>query len=695
MGIKPVYQPAICGICPYGCAVLAASSNGKILDVVADKNTAYGHLCPRGKAAPQIVHSNRRLTTPLIRNGPRGTAAFRQANWDEAISFIVDKLLDCKGKYGPHSLASYFGGGSLEDSLSDLGKKYFGYIGSANDLTCGSICNVSSKILAPLTTLGITSRNIRPDFINSDVIFVWGANPYTNSGKGCWDDLIKAQARGAKLIVIDPRGSETAQIADLWVPVLPGTDGALLLAMLKNLLEDDCYDKEFVKEYTLGFPELKDYLAARETGELLNICGIDVNQFHELMRHFRSSRAVSVTFYTGLEYHPSGVQCVRALYILWALGGKLDVSGGLLLAGGPFDTVAEYSFSADALPVGAAEYPLFAALTGKGQFIELPKAVIYQKPYAVKSLLLLGASPMLSYPAPELWKEVYKALAILVVIDRFMPEDGRFADVVLPSTTYYENCAYYYYTDDIRLRQRVIPPVGEARNDVYILQSIAEGLGFGDVLPKNDDELLQYAFANHPEQLKILKESTYGFTKEQGEPQLKKYASGKLRRDGQPGFPTASGKLEIASPLLKKYGYDPLPAYVHPYKEKSQEYPYYLATGARSLYRYNSFGPNIAELGIHDKQATLDISPQDAAKLNLEDGEMVKVTTASGELSLPVRFYPMRTGTVHIPVGGGSSFHSSGWKNSNANTLCDINARDEISGYVVCKSLQCNIEKIK
>jgi anaerobic selenocysteine-containing dehydrogenase len=689
------YKPAICGICAYGCAVLVATKDGKIVDVKADSKAKYGHLCPRGKCATQIVHSDKRIKTPLIRIGPKGEAAFRQATWDEAIEFVTGKLLECKEKYGARSLASYLGGSSLEDSIREFGDKFFQHIRSPNDMSSGSICFVSSRIMAPVTTLGMVGRRIVADIDNSDVIFVWGTNPFTDSGKGRLGEIKQAQSRGAKVVVIDPRRCEISGMADLWISVLPGTDGALFLAMLKSLIDSGDYDQEFATEYAQGFPELKNYLSTMNTTELLELCGVSPEDFEKLMALFNSTQAASVVFYTGLEYQPSAVQCVRALYTLWALGGKLDVAGGLLLEGAPFETVKEHCFTGGDLPVGAAEYPLFAALTGKGQFIEFPKAVLENKPYAVKALLLVAGSPILSYPDPALWVRVFEALELLVVVDRYMSEECRYADVVLPATTYFENCSHELHKDgSIRLRQPVIPPVGEARNDVYILQSIAAGLGFGQALPENDEELIDRAFAHDTAKVQVLRSETYGIPGPPRSSHFKKYASGKLRKDGKPGFPTVSGKFEIASLLLQKYGYDPLPVYIHPYTEEDSDYPYYLTTGARSLYRYDSFGPNIADIDAQDKQATLDISPEDAAELGLKEGDKARIKTKSGELVLPVRFYAMHPRTVHVPVGGGSIFHSPGWRYSNANVLCDINAMDRVSGFAVCKAVPCQIEKI-
>lgn len=689
-------EKGVCGICPYNCDVLITLEDGRISSVLPDLEGPNGNLCPMGKAADQIVYSEQRVLHPLIRNGRKGTASFREGTWEEALGMIADSFGQIIDRYGPKGMASYMGGGSLEDSLRDIYPAYFNKIGSPNDMSSGSICFVASRILAPVMTSGLYGRAISADIDHSEVIFVWGINPKTNSGTGKYKQLLKAKKRGARIITVDPRGNEMADMADLWVPVKPGADGALALAMLKLLIENNQYDKQFVSEYTFGFADLKDYLEAADLGYLTECCGVDIELIKEITRIFCSTEKVSVIFYTGLEYQPSGVQNTRALYCLWALGGKLDVRGGLYIDKYPGEVVKEYIFDPENIPVGAKEYPLFSAVTGRGQFVEFPKAVLDDDPYPVRGLLLLGASPIVSYPHQELWQSVYEHLDCLVVIDRFMTEEAKWADVILPAATYYEYTSYCYYTDGIRLREKIIEPVSEARNDIFILQAIADKMGFGHYFPKNDEELLKTAFQNN-DTLKVMKESPYGIKTEKKEERYRKYETGHLRKDGQKGFPTPTGKFEIRSTLLEKYGYDGLPVYKDPFDLVSEKniFPFVLTTGARSPFRYNSFGPNIKNLALKDRAAALEISFEDAKSLGLSDNEMVKVETPFAQMILPVRFCNIKAGVVHVPSGGGSSFQSAGWSKINPNEICGYGYRDNVSGFIVCKAVPCRISKQK
>ncbi|TJX14968.1 hypothetical protein E9840_04500 [Tissierella creatinini] len=692
-----IQKKGICGICPYNCHVLITLDNEKIIDVLPDKDSAHGHLCPRGKATPHIVYSDRRVKQPMIRTGEKGTFSFREATWEEAIDLIGEKFNKIISQYGSKALASYMGGGSLEDSLNDFYMDYFGHIGSPNDMSSGSICYVASRVLAPLTTTGLYGRAFTPDIDNSDLVFAWGTNPKTDSGIGQFAKVLNAKKRGAKIITVDPRKNETAEISDIWVPIKPGTDGALVLAMLKLLIKSNRYDKEFVQEYTYGFEDLIVYLDSLTLEELSKSCGIEIELIEEITDTFCSTQKASVTFYTGLEYQPSAVQNTRALYCLWALGGKLDVEGGLHIDRYPAEQAREYEFDIETIPVGAKEYPIFSALSGRGQFVEFPKAVLEDDPYPVRGLLTLGGSPIISYPNKGMWEAVYEKLDFFVVIERFMNEESKWADVILPATTYYENTSYCYYPDSIRLREKIIEPVGGAKNDIFILQLIADKLDFGHLFPRNDEELLEMAFKDDKDTLKGIRENPYGIKRKEPDNRYRKFETGHLRKDGKKGFPTPTGKFEINSTILEKYGYIGLPVYRDPYKleDKEGKYEFSLTTGARSVYRYNSFGPNIAELTVREKEVNVEISKLDADRFNIEEGEKLRLETPFGYMILPTKISSIKERVLHIPNGGGNFFQEEGWNNSNPNEICGYDFRDNISGYIACKAIPCNISKIK
>ena len=540
----------------------------------------------------------------------------------------------------------------------------------------------------------MTEAVLVKDIGHSEIIFCWGKNPKTDSGPlSAYRAILEAKERGAKLVVIDPCRAGMGEMADMWVPIIPGSDGALAMAMTKLILERHLYDEGFVKNYTRGFEAYEAYLKTLSVDRLSKCCGIPVRMIEELTRLFLSTEKISLVSYTGLEYQLSGVQNNRAIQILWAITGKVDVEGGIYINGTGIPT-RKPATKQEIMPLGAEQYPVFYGLTGCGQFMEFPNAVLHDVPYPVRGLLIRAASPAISYPEQKLWRQVYKKLDFMVVLDRFMTEDAKYADVVLPATTLWENDSFCEYPGGIRLREQIIEPVGEAKAELFIYQQLAEYMGRPDAFPKNKEELYGQAFKGRESLLERLKEHPEGIVFE-NKRIYRKYETGGLRSDGRKGFPTPSGKFEISSTVLEDMGYTGYPVY----KDISEEpglkagFEFVMTCGNRSPVRYSSFGPNIEALAALDPYPTADIDPLDAARLEIEDGCEVDVETAFGTKRFRARITPMHPGTIHVFSGGGSSYHSEAWREGNINDVNSMEIRDDISGFPAFKAIPCRIRR--
>lgn len=402
-------------------------------------------------------------------------------------------------------------------------------------MNSGSICFVPSRVMGPQLSLGLYGYQISPDIKNSKVIYVWGSNPETDSGKSSYGELMNLQRNGTIIVSIDPRSNKVTELADYWLRVKPGTNGALLMALTKRLIENSEYDLEFVEKFTFGMSPYRKHLQKIETESLLTECGVKPKDFERLYALFSTSAAQSFLPYTGMEYHPSSVDTIRMLYILWAISGKLDVPGGMLISEGK-KSLYRPKHKEQPLPIGAEKYPVFYYYTEKGQFGEFPKAAIEGIPYPSKGLLIYAASPLLSYPNRKLMERAYAQQDIMVVIERSWSDECLWADVILPATTYYENFSYCYYKNRVRLREKIIEPVGESKNDLYILHALAEKLGFGGKFPSSDEELLNKTFSK--EKIEQLYANEYGIIQKSPVRTYKKYETGMLREDGKQGFPT-------------------------------------------------------------------------------------------------------------------------------------------------------------
>ncbi|HEX2967279.1 MAG TPA: molybdopterin-dependent oxidoreductase [Syntrophorhabdaceae bacterium] len=695
-------KPAICGVCPGGCGIVATVKNGKLIKVEPDKDVPYGNLCIRGRAAPEIVYSPDRLTTPLIRTGKKGNGEFRAATWDEAIDLVAERMKEIRDTYGAHAFVYHSGRGAFEESLHDFSEGFLYPYGSPNMASVGSLCFVSYGILAPVPTFGIGGSRLIPDIENSKMIVVWGANPITDSPPTIFERIVAAQKRGVKIIAIDHMKSDIARRADQWVAVRSGTDGALALGMIRVIINEGLYDTEFVEKWTVGFEDLKTYVQSFIPEEVERITGVSGEIVVNLAREIAVTKHASLRMYTGLEYTNSGVQNIRAVYLLWALAGHLDVPGGLLIAppAQPFKSSVKVRLPEGVQAIGSVEYPLFHELIGNAQFMEFPRAVLEGKPYPVKGLLNNGASTLTSYPQPELWEKAYEKLDFMAIIDLFMTGEARYADVILPAATYFEISSYQSYPDYVRLRQPVIRPVGEARNSLLILAGIADRLGYGDKYPQTEDEIIREAFNARPELLAAMASDQGGVRLDQPEHKYRKYELGLLRRDGRAGFNTPSGKVEITSGILAKHGYDALPIYRDPVEgplhdpELHCAYPLVLNTGARIMNTFRSQHQNIPSLvKLQDKPRVL-MNALDARRREIEHGDMVIVRTKRGEAYFWADVSDKAVaGSVEVNVGGGKPIQVEGWRDGNANVLTDFNNRDPISGFPVFKALLCEIEK--
>lgn len=705
---KKVVRSSVCGVCPGGCAIETTVEDGRLTEVRPLSEVPFGCLCVRGKHAAEIVYSPDRLTTPLIRTGEKGTGQFRKASWDEALSLVVEKMCDIRDKYGARAMASHSGRGGFELSMEELGgtpgaksSKLLVPFGSPNVCGVGSICFVAFGQLAPLTTVGVPARLMVPDWDNTRNLVIWGTNPATDSPPFVYHKILRAKAQGMKVIVIDQMKSDMAAQADEWIPVRSGTDGALALGIARVMINEGLYDKEFTAKWTTGFEEFAAYVEPFTPEKVERITGVPAETTIKLARVI-ATEPTGLRLYTGLEYSNCGVQSIRAVYVLWAIAGQIDAPGGLVIDRKQ-EGWAEVPLlePLNELPIGATEYPLFYKYTGCGHFLAFPRAVLEEKPYPIKGLINNGSSILTSYPQPALYEAAFRKLEFMAVIDRFLTRDALFADVVLPATTYFENTSYQTYPGYVRLRQPVIAPVGEARNDLFIMAEIAKRLGFGHLYPQNEEELLNMAFARNPGLLARLKETPDGVALPKAERQYRKYELGLLRKDGKQGFDTPSGKIELASSILSEHGYDALPVYVEPTEgplgspDVFIDYPLILNTGARIHSTFRSQHLNIPGLLKLQQKPQVLIHPKDATTRGIVDGDMVAVRTPRGKVSLYAcvteRVVP---GSVEANMGGGTPIQALEWKQANTNIISDFYNRDPISGFPTFKTQLCQVEKV-
>ena len=708
---------ALCGICAAGCWVIVTyDSDGKIRSVRADETSSLGAICKVGENSRDIVYSKDRLLYPMRRKGPKGTYDFERITWDQAYETIVDKLHAIKAESGPEATAIYTGSGSFELAFCDLyqpegvtvssAASVLFPFGSPNTLGVGALCYVSFAMIAPHVTMGGMFIDMFSDIENAKLIVIWGENPAAHCPPHDFIKIEEAHKRGAQIVVIDPRKTVMAKYSNAeWIPIRPGTDGALALGLCNVLIEEELYDEDFVNNWTVGFEDFDRYVQHFRPEVVEGITGVPAETVRSLARKIATTNGVAPVMYSGLEYSDGAVQAIRATMVLWALAGHLDVPGGRCFS------MAQNKFPINReglIPnpnvrkaAGYNNFPLYTKYRGELHANILPEAVLRKKPYPIRLLISLGASIVTSWPQSHIWRNTLEALEFFVCIDRQLTTDAAYADIVLPATTYYELESYMVYGSIFRIRERVIEPVGEARNDFFILSELARRLGYGHLYPQTEEEILS----------RVLRGS--GFTPEDVRAaggivqiptvmmQYKKWEKGLLRSDGHPGFETPSGKFEIASSTLEEHGYDALPIYVEPGEgplsqpELAKQFPLVFNSGARSNVDLHTLHHSIPSLLGEKPVPTVMMNTLDAQERGIENGDFVYIETKRGRVGM----YAFVTddivrGAIEASGMGGGALGPKAWRDACINDLTDLQRFDPVSGFPVYKALLCEVVRV-
>ena len=708
---------ALCGICPAGCGVVVLyDDRGRIANVRPDESAELGVICKLGEHSAEIVYSKDRVLYPLRRNGEKGTYDFERISWDDAYDIIVTKLSEIKAKYGPEATSIYTGSGSFELSMCDVyqpegvavssASSVLFPFGSPNTLGVGALCYVAFAMIAPHVTMGGMQINMFSDFENSDLIVVWGTNPATDCPPINLKKIMEAHKRGAKIVVIDPRRTMTVALTDAeWIPIRPGTDGALALGMCNVLIEEGLYGESFVRDWTRGFEEFARYVLDHFRPEVVEqITGVPAGAIVALARRIATAKGAAPAMYSGLEYNGNGVQAIRAIFVLWALAGQLDVPGGRCFTMRqnhfPLNRSGHIANPDMRKALGRDKFPIYSEYRGESHAIVLPDSVLKGKPYKIRSLIILGGSIITSWPQPAIWRKTLNALDFLVCIDRHLTADAAYADIVLPATTMYEIESYMTYGSIFRIRERVIEPIGEARNDFFILAELADRLGYGHLYPQNEEELLRHVLKGSGFTLENVHKAGGTVQSQTVKMQYRKWEKGLLRPDGKPGFDTPSGKFEIASTILEEHGYDPLPVYTEPQEsplsqpELAKKFPLVFNSGARVTTDFHAQHHGIESLLKERPEPTVTINVSDARARGIKNGDLVHIKTSRGQITLrAIVTDGIVKGAVEANMGGGCHVGPKAWQEGNINELTDLQQYDPISGFPVYKALLCDVHK--
>jgi anaerobic selenocysteine-containing dehydrogenase len=469
--------------------------------------------------------------------------------------------------------------------------------------------------------------------------------------------------------------------------VRPGTDGALAWALIHLLVTNGWYDRRFVEEHTLGFPAVSEYclrftpdFAESETG----VPAETVRRIASLMA--KAAPAVVNYVGNGLEHHENGVNNIRAVAYLDGLLASVDAKGGNRLAEGLEAnrlTLYEELPLRELQPIGADRFPVLYGMRRECHTMTAMETILSAKPYPLKAMLLTAANPSMTNPNTDKVRRALGALELLVVRDLFLTETAQLAHYVLPAASFLERSELHVHAMfQLVTLSRKLLSYPEVQDEYQFWRDLAHRLGAGSYFPWADEsELTRW----------ILEPTGISVKTLQGHPEGYEYAPIRYQKWMARPLDTPSGKVEFTSQYLRDLGFSELAEYKPPAYSSSPDpsYPFVLITGARKLLFYHSRFQNIERFASAARNPEMEMHPDDATRLGISDGDIVRVSSRIGTIEIPV--------TVKAPneILPGTLQVTHGYRQANVNLLTPDDVCDPISGFPLMKAVQVRVEKIQ
>jgi len=622
-----------CGVCSANCGMVAHIEDGRAIKLTGnpDDQIAQGKLCVKGYAALKNLYDPDRLKHPMKRTnpkkGPGEDPGWVKISWDEAFKLTGQKFKEAKEKHGPESIAIF---SRPHDWIHRLAKA----IGTPNLIRHHNTCYSTHQAIWRACA-GQGNRPWMHDLANAKYILSFGWDLPGKAKNMAAQGYVKAMSNGAKAVVIDPRLSITASMADEWIPIKPGTDLAFMLAMINIIVTEELYDKEFVGKYTQGLDQLKgaveDYTPAWAEG----ITEVSAGTITRIAREFASVKPASIPSHKrdagGPNYTNSWRACF-AMFILNALVGSIDREGGVIFERTPSMVSFDSLFPAPEFPAmskeridGFEKHGIMGPI-GRGDFSTITDAILTEKPYPLKAALFRKHN-VLAFPDAVKFAEALQKLDFIAVLDIFPTEIVQMADVVLPEPYFLEtagmgNRIYHAFYPQIALRQPIIDPLYDTKGFGAIIEGIAKAMGLEKYFEGVSGGKLRQ------EQLKALGTSWED---------LNKSPNG-MWADKKPfkpteKFKTKSEKLEIYSTALEEAGYDPLP-YWQPRRETtSDNYPFNYIITRPPMHRMTESQNNALALQTYPVNTAI-MNTGAAHNLGIRHGDEVFVESRAGRIKL-------------------------------------------------------------
>ncbi len=660
--------------CPDTCSWVVTVRDGKTVKLVGNREhpVTRGALCVKVGKYLEYTASPERILYPLIRVGLKGEGRFRRATWEEALETIATRLKRDIDLHGPEAVWPYFGVGSfgILQGLHGCGRRFWNRLGASQHII--TICSIAGNFASGYTVgdnrMGMDLESI----VHSRLILLWGTNTLSTN-QHLRPRLDEARRNGARIIVIDPVRTRTAEYADEHIPIRPGTDAALALGLMNIVLEMGAEDRDFIDRHTIGFDKFLPRIAEFTPARVAEITGLSEARIRALGEAVATTRPTAIKTAMGIQRHAGGGMAVRALMCLSGITGDWRHAGG----GTAYDLRGFFQGNWKALWRDDLRKvpPRTLSMTRLGQELN------------VTTLFIWASNPVASAPNTNRIREgLMRDDLFTVVADPFMTDTAMYADVILPPTmqTEHEDIHITYGHTLVSWNAKAVEPPGECLPMTEVFRRLARLMGYAEsCLYESEEEMArQLLKSDHPSMASVTLERLKqdGFVRPDYPTPHVPFAD---------GFPTPSGKLEFYSERMLNEGLDPLPGYTPPLEtlqkdtELAKAYPLALITPAAHHFVNSMFG-NWKPSSSREGEQIVVLHPDDAATRGLATGDNTEIFNSRGSFVArltvsdavppgvcmsPKGHWPGRSlGSSHINAtvderdadfGGGAVFHDN------------------------------------
>ncbi len=673
-----------------GCALIVGVKNNTIVKIKGDPEGFLnkGYVCYKGIASHARLNHPQRLKHPLKRAGDRGEGRWKQISWDEAIQEICENINKVKDACGAKSVA--FCQGMPKGLELFVMNRLANTFGSPNVVGAQDVCHAPREITARYTCGFYPVADFHHP---SKAIILWGSNITSTNEEGVICSLLLKQLKnGAELIVIDPRKTLLTQKARYWLQIRPGTDAALALAFLNVIIEEGIYDKDFVRNWTFGFDDLAGHVRPFTPEKVSEITWIPASIIREAARFYARSHPAALQWGNAIEQTTQNFDTARALVCLMALSGNLDVPGGNVMADEPQTAPFGKFVRADLMPEKRKEM-INAYHQTLPQLMTVPpglfrKAVLEELPYPIKAVYMQGTNPLVTYADSRKTIEALLKLDFIALADIFMTPTACFADIVLPAATHFEfNDIGHYGLGHgyILARPKVIDPPQECWPDIKILNELGKALTSAQYWYDDYEKLLDEVLK--PTGLNYQKFAEQGYLK--GTPRYRKYRSA--------GFKTPTGKVELSLSQADKLRVPALPRYSGQPEKEDKNFPLILTSSKSRFYLHSAYRW-VKPLREKRPRPKVEIHPETAHKLGIQDGDAVVIETSKGEITqiahVTDAIHPQVINSAYgwwFPEATPESQYD--WRTSNFNILTSMETLGKAFGTPNLKGLNCRVRR--